>query len=223
MIELNGIIKTFGQGEATVQALESVDLTINNGDFMTIMGPSGSGKSTLLSILGLLDTSSGGSYRLEGRNVVKLSDKEKARIRCRHFGFVFQSFQLFHELDALANVMMPMSFLSEPRHKAEHRACELLEAVGLGHRLNHSPSMMSGGEQQRVAIARALANDPDYLFADEPTGNLPHGMGQDILKILKNLNAQGVTLVLVTHDDGIGSQGGRKVRIEDGRLKELAL
>lgn len=220
MLELNAIHKTYGEGPTAVHALSNLDLTVSRGDFLTIMGPSGSGKSTLLNLLGLLDEASSGTYRLEGREVARLGDREKARIRCRHFGFVFQSFQLFPELTALENVLLPLSFTRTPRRLALGRAHELLEAVDLVPRASHYPSMMSGGEQQRVAIARALAHDPDVLFADEPTGNLPRDMGKEILNILTTLNAQGVTLVMVTHDPEIGGQGRRQVRIVDGVLTE---
>lgn len=221
MLELKAIHKTYGEGPTAVHALSHLDLTIARGDFLTIMGPSGSGKSTLLNLLGLLDESTSGAYHLEGRDVARLGDREKARIRRRHFGFVFQSFQLFPELTALDNVLLPLSFTRTPRRQALGRAHELLEAVDLVDRATHFPSMMSGGEQQRVAIARALAHDPDVLFADEPTGNLPRDMGKEILNILTTLNAQGVTLVMVTHDPEIGGQGRRRVNIVDGVLSEV--
>lgn len=222
MLELRGIHKTYGEGPTAVHALSDIDLTVARGDFVTIMGPSGSGKSTLLHLLGLLDDSTAGTYLLEGREVAGLRDREKARIRCRHFGFVFQSFQLFPELTALENVLLPLSFTRPPKAQALTRAHELLDAVGLSARLHHHPSMMSGGEQQRVAIARALAHDPDVIFADEPTGNLPREMGQEILGLLETLHAQGVTLVMVTHDPEIGARGTRRVRIVDGLLTEVA-
>lgn len=222
MLELTGIGKTYGTGEGAVRALDGIGLTIARGDFLTIMGPSGSGKSTLMSILGLLDAPSAGSYRIEGRPVESLGDGELARLRCRHFGYVFQSFQLFPEFDALRNVMLPLSFARCSRKQARLRAEELLDLVGLADRMGHRPAALSGGEQQRVAIARALANDPDVILADEPTGNLPHETGAKVMDILKSLNAQGVTLVLVTHDPAIGAMGARRVRIEDGRMRESA-
>jgi putative ABC transport system ATP-binding protein len=218
MIELERLGKTFGSGPTAVPAVRDVDLKIERGDFVTIMGPSGSGKSTLLHLLGLIETPSGGNYRLEGREVGRLGDAEKARLRGVHFGFIFQSFQLFPELDALQNVLLPMSYTRSQRRPARLRAEELLETLGLGQRLRHLPGQLSGGEQQRVAIARALANDPDLILADEPTGNLPHHTGEEIMAILRNLNRLGVTLVVVTHDPAIGAQGRTRLSMADGVL-----
>ena len=198
--------------------LRDVDLDIARGEFVTIMGPSGSGKSTLLQILGLLDLPSEGKFSLEGQDVMGLSDKELARVRNRFFGFVFQSFHLLPELNALENVELPMTYAGIPAKQRSERAGELLEKVGLGHRLTHHPRAMSGGEQQRVAIARALANDPGFLFADEPTGNLPSETGRQIMDIIRDLNAEGMTIIMVTHDDNLGKLGSRRLRLADGRI-----
>jgi putative ABC transport system ATP-binding protein len=222
MLELRGAGRVYGAGEGAVHALSDVSLTIGRGEFVTIMGPSGSGKSTLLAVLGLLDGLSAGSYSIEGRDVSRLGDTNLSRLRSRHFGYVFQSFQLFPELTALQNVMMPLGFTRCSRGQARLRAEELLDMVGLAARAAHRPGALSGGEQQRVAIARALANDPDVILADEPTGNLPRDTGASILEILTSLNGQGVTLVVVTHDEGIGAMGRRRLRLVDGRLSEEA-
>ena len=222
MITLENIEKKYDLGDVLVTALDSISLTINQGDFVAIMGPSGSGKSTLLNILGILDSPSAGRYFLEDHDITSLPDREQARIRNRHFGFIFQSFNLFPELSAMENVMLPMSYAQVPLAKRKARAAELLDWIGLGHRLHHLPTMMSGGEQQRVAIARALSNEPDLLLADEPTGNLPSDKGEEILATLENLNKQGVTIVMVTHNDDQGCRAGRVIRIQDGRVLGVA-
>ena len=201
-----------------MKALDRVSLSISKGDYVAIMGPSGSGKSTLLNILGILDKPTGGTYLLEDHDITGLPDKEQARIRNRHFGFVFQSFNLFPELSAMENVMLPMSYAGVTLAKRKARASELLDWIGLGHRLYHLPTMMSGGEQQRVAIARALANEPDLLLADEPTGNLPSEKGEEILQTLEDLSRQGVIIVMVTHHDDQRRRAGRVIRIQDGSV-----
>ena len=185
---------------------------------MAIMGPSGSGKSTLMHILGILDSVSGGQYLLEDYDITSLPDKEQARIRNKHFGFIFQSFNLFPELSALENVMLPMSYAGVSYKTRRTRAQELLEEVGLAHRMYHLPTMMSGGEQQRTAIARSLSNDPDLILADEPTGNLPSDKGEEIMTMLENLNNKGVTVVMVTHNKDQGNRAKRKISIKDGLL-----
>ena len=222
MIVLEGVSKTYDLGPVKVKALDQVSLTVQKGELVTIMGPSGSGKSTLLHVLGLLDPPGSGSYRLEGHEVANLADRELARIRNRHFGFVFQSFNLIPELTALENVMLPLLFAGSggawPGRKRSQRARELLAGLGLEHRAAHYPPMMSGGEQQRVAIARALAGDPDLILADEPTGNLPSAVGGQIIDTLEKLNADGVTVVMVTHDDRLGARGRRRIHLQDGRV-----
>ncbi len=219
MITLNAITRNYDLGSSQVSALDGVDLRIDRGEFLTIMGPSGSGKSTLLHILGILDTPTAGTYHLEDHDLTTLTDTELSRIRNEHFGFVFQSFNLFNELNALENVSLPLMYAGvRPRDRRE-RAESLLAEVGLEHRMHHYPNMLSGGEQQRVAIARALANDPTLILADEPTGNLPTDKGEEILRIIERLNRDGVTIVMVTHDDGIGSRGSRCVRLRDGHIE----
>jgi putative ABC transport system ATP-binding protein len=220
MITLKNISKEYDLVGDTVKALDDVSLTINRGEYVAIMGPSGSGKSTLLHILGILDTSSSGQYFLEDYDITALPDREHARIRNKHFGFIFQSFNLFAELSALENVMLPMSYAGVPFRKRRERAELLLEDIGLAHRMQHLPTMMSGGEQQRVAIARALANDPDVILADEPTGNLPSDKGEEIMLTLESLNAKGVTIVMVTHNPDQGRRAKRRILIRDGRLGE---
>jgi putative ABC transport system ATP-binding protein len=221
MIELKGIRKTYGQSEGAVSALDGIDLVIGRGDFVTIMGPSGSGKSTLLHLLGLLDTPSEGSYLLEGHPVEGLPDKELSRIRNSHYGFVFQSFNLLPELSALENVALPLRYAGLGKKEASERAAILLAQVGLGKRVHHYPSQLSGGEQQRVAVARAVANEPDVIMADEPTGNLPSATGGEIMGLLQGLNAKGVTLVVVTHDQRIGDLGRTRIKLRDGKVDEV--
>jgi putative ABC transport system ATP-binding protein len=218
MIKLENIEKKYDLGAVTVAALEGVSLSIERGEFLAVMGPSGSGKSTLLNVLGILDEPTGGRYLLEGHDITHLSDREQARIRNQHFGFVFQSFNLFTELSAIENVMLPMSYAGLSFSKRRERASELLERLGLSQRLYHTPAMMSGGEQQRVAIARALCNEPDLILADEPTGNLPSDMGEGVMKTLEELNSQGVTIVMVTHNDELGARAKRVVHIQDGHI-----
>lgn len=216
MIRLDNIEKKYDLGGTLVSALENISFEIEQGEFVAIMGPSGSGKSTLMNILGILDNATGGSYFLEGHNITSLPDKEQARIRNRHFGFIFQSFNLFPELSAMENVMLPMSYSGVGYGERKRRAGELLERVGLSHRMTHLPTMLSGGEQQRVAIARALSNEPNLILADEPTGNLPTDKGQEILDILTDLHDSGTTIVMVTHNDAQGEMAQRVINIQDG-------
>jgi putative ABC transport system ATP-binding protein len=218
MITLKGICKEYDLVGNTVTALKDVDLRIERGEYVAVIGPSGSGKSTLMHILGILDTASAGQYLLEDYDITSLPDKEHARIRNKHFGFIFQSFNLFTELSALENVMLPMGYANVPFRKRKERAELLLSEVGLVHRMHHLPTMMSGGEQQRVAIARALANDPDVILADEPTGNLPSDKGEEIMKMLESLNAKGVTVLMVTHNPEQGKRARRRLHIMDGML-----
>jgi putative ABC transport system ATP-binding protein len=218
MITLKNVSKAYELVGGAVNALDDVSLTIKRGEYVAIMGPSGSGKSTLLHILGILDTSSSGQYLLEDYDITALPDREHARIRNKHFGFIFQSFNLFSELSALENVMLPMSYAGVPFKKRRERAELLLEEVQLTHRAHHLPTMMSGGEQPRVAIARALANDPAVLLADEPTGNLPSDKGHEIMDMLEKLNDKGVTIVMVTHNPDQGRRAKRRILIGDGKL-----
>ncbi len=218
MIRLESIEKSYDLGQVTVSAVSGISLTIDRGDFLAVTGPSGSGKSTLLNILGILDNPTSGTYYLEDYDITLLSDKDQARIRNKHFGFIFQSFNLFSELSALENVMLPMSYAGVSFKERRERARELLADLGLEDRMYHLPSMMSGGEQQRTAIARALANQPDLILADEPTGNLPTDKGEEILKTLETLNRRGVTIVMVTHNHQQAQRAKRRIRIQDGHL-----
>ena len=218
MIELDGIGKNYDLEAVQVKALDGISLKIESGEYVAVMGASGSGKSTLMHILGILDLPTSGSYKLEGYDVTRLPDKEQACIRNKHFGFVFQSFNLFSELSSMENVMLPMSYAGVSHTKRRERAAQLLSDVGLEHRLHHLPTMLSGGEQQRVAIARALANTPGLILADEPTGNLPSGKGEEVLQILENLNRQGVTIIMVTHNEDQGRRAHRRIHITDGKL-----
>ncbi len=224
MIKLESINKQYDLGTAKVNALKDVSLEIKRGDYAAIMGPSGSGKSTLMHILGILDSASAGKYYLEDYDVTSLPDREQARIRNQHFGFIFQSFNLFGELSAVENVMLPMSYAGVAVKARREKAVKLLEDVGLSHRLTHLPTMLSGGEQQRVAIARALSNDPDLILADEPTGNLPTDKGEEILEILESLNRRGVTIIMVTHNPEQSKRAGYVIELRDGAvIKDSAM
>ncbi|MDI9459973.1 MAG: ABC transporter ATP-binding protein [Bacillota bacterium] len=218
MIRLEGITREYYMGDVEVRALDGVDLEIQRGEFVSIMGPSGSGKSTLLNILGVLDQPSRGAYYLEEVDITQLRDRELAKVRNEHFGFIFQSYNLFPELTALENVMVPMMYAGKPRQQRKERAAELLAMVGMDKRLGHRPTQLSGGEQQRVAIARSLANDPALILADEPTGNLATDQSAEIMGILQRLNQGGTTIVIVTHDPSITSYGKRLLRLRDGKI-----
>ena len=218
VIEMRRLTKTYGAGETEVHALAGVDLTIQRGDYVAIMGASGSGKSTLMNILGGLDRPTSGSYRFEGEEVDEFSDNALADFRRRRIGFVFQSFQLLPRLTALQNVELPMVYGGVPGPERRARATELLERVGLGARKGHRPTQLSGGQQQRVAIARSLANRPDLLLADEPTGALDTHTSEEILKLFGELNADGLTLVIVTHDPDVAAEATRRVAFRDGLI-----
>ena len=218
MIEIADLQKVYVMGEEQVGALAGADLAIGRGEYVAVIGPSGSGKSTLMNILGGLDRPSGGTYRFEGEDVGGFSDDELAAFRRRRIGFVFQSFQLLPRLSALQNVELPMVYGGVPGAERRARARELLERVGLGARAGHRPTQLSGGQQQRVAIARALANRPDLLLADEPTGALDTHTGQEVLTLFRELNQEGLTLVVVTHDAGVAAQAHRRVSFLDGLI-----
>ncbi|OUM94779.1 MAG: hypothetical protein A9Z00_00995 [Thermobacillus sp. ZCTH02-B1] len=220
LIELTDGKKAFRDGDREMIVFDRVGLRIDAGDFVAITGRSGSGKSTLLHILGCMDRLTSGTYRFRGVPVDGLGDAELARIRGKHFGFVFQSFHLIDELTALQNVEAPMGYAGVPRRERRGRALELLRRVGLADKAGHYPSQLSGGQQQRVAIARALANGPDVIFADEPTGSLDRRNGERIEELLVELNRQGTALVLVTHDERLASRAHRRFVLEDGRLLE---
>jgi putative ABC transport system ATP-binding protein len=219
LIELRNISKIYSMGEVDVVALKELDLGIEKGEFVSIMGPSGSGKSTLLYILGGLDRPTCGQYLLEDVDITTLSERELARIRNRHFGFVFQTFNLLPDFTAMENVMIPLMYARVPSKERQDRARELLTEVGLAKRTNHYPSQLSGGEQQRVAIARALANEPTLIFADEPTGNLNTKQGHEIMEIFSELNRNGVTVVMVTHSQDISGYARRIIEIVDGTIR----
>ena len=217
-IEIENLYKIYHPGANEVRALDGISLMVERGEFLAIVGHSGSGKSTLMNMLGCLDTPSSGRYKLEGRDVSSLSDRELSFIRNRHIGFVFQGFNLVPGLTALENVELPLIYRGIGRQERRYMAMESLRQVGLEERMDHRPAQMSGGQQQRTAIARAIAAHPPLILADEPTGNLDTRAGEEVLGILKALNAQGHTVFLITHDPGIAASAGRMVRIQDGRI-----
>ncbi len=217
LIEAVNISKIYGRGvDTSVTALDTVSLEIHEGEFIAIMGASGSGKSTLMNILGCLDKPTGGTLILDGVEVSKLGDEELAAVRNKKIGFVFQSFNLLARTNALENVELPL--LYSDRSNISDLAQKALESVGLSDRMHHLPSELSGGQQQRVAIARALVNDPEIVFADEPTGNLDSRSGMEIMSLLQKLNAQGRTIVVVTHEKDIAQYAGRIIQITDGKI-----
>ncbi|HSL19820.1 MAG TPA: ABC transporter ATP-binding protein [Methylomirabilota bacterium] len=216
IIEMAGITKVYDTGKIKVEALRGVDLVVGKGEFVAVVGPSGSGKSTLLNLVGCLDTPTGGTYMLGGEAVAGLDRDQLADVRNRRVGFVFQNFNLLPQLTALENVEMPMLFGGIGRRERRRRALEQLERVGLGDRVEHRPTELSGGQMQRVAIARSLAMEPDIVLADEPTGNLDTGSGSDVMSLLTELWGQGRTLVVVTHDLNLARRAGRIVEIRDG-------
>ncbi|HDM05780.1 MAG TPA: ABC transporter ATP-binding protein [Candidatus Aenigmarchaeota archaeon] len=220
LIELRNVEKIYNEGkENEVRALKGVSLKIHEKDFIAIIGPSGSGKSTLLHMLGCLDKPTKGKVLIDGKDVSKMNDEDLARIRREKIGFIFQTFNLIPTLTALENVELPMKLNGKKASEARERAKELLKIVGLEKRLDHLPSQLSGGEQQRVAIARALANEPEIILADEPTGNLDSKTGFEIVKLMKKLNREGYTFVIVTHDLRIADFANKKIRIKDGKLE----
>jgi putative ABC transport system ATP-binding protein len=213
---MHDITKVYDTGKIKVEALRGIELEVKKGEFVAIVGPSGSGKSTLLNLLGCLDTPSGGEYLLSGETVAGLDRDHLADIRNRRVGFVFQNFNLLPQLTALENVEMPLLFGGVARTERRRRALERLESVGLGDRVEHKPTELSGGQMQRVAIARALAMEPDIILADEPTGNLDTGSGSDVMSVLDELAEQGRTLIVVTHDKNLARRANRMVEIRDG-------
>lgn len=218
IIELKGVTKIYKMDKVLVPALRGINLKIRKGEFVSIMGPSGSGKTTLMNLIGCLDRPTEGEIYILNKNVAKLGDDELAKLRREKIGFVFQQFNLIPRLTALENVELPMWFAGLSKKKRRERAIELLKLVGLEKRINHKPAELSGGERQRVSIARALANNPEIILADEPTGNLDTKTGKEIMEILKDLNKQGKTIVLVTHDETFAKEAERIIKIRDGRL-----
>ena len=215
IIETKNLRRTFKVGSETVEALKGVKLSVEKGEFVSIMGPSGSGKTTLMNIIGCLDTPTQGTYYLNNQLVNELDDDELASIRNKEIGFVFQSFHLLAKNSALDNVMLPMKYAGIKESEAQKRAINVLEKVGLSDRTSHTPSELSGGQQQRVAIARALVNNPSIIFADEPTGNLDSQTGEDVMNLFKELNNQGQTIILITHEENIARQSKRIINIKD--------
>jgi putative ABC transport system ATP-binding protein len=219
ILVMERLCKSYELGTMELKVLRDIELTINNGDYVAIMGPSGSGKSTLLNMIGCLDRPTSGDYWLGGQNVSLLDDNQLSLIRGARIGFIFQSFNLINQLNVVENIEVPMYYQGFSEHESAERAIELAKMVGLAERLDHRPSELSGGQQQRVAIARSLANDPLIILADEPTGNLDSESGSEILNILVGLHEQGKTLIVVTHDEGIAENAGRVVEIFDGRIR----
>jgi putative ABC transport system ATP-binding protein len=220
LVELQGVERVFRLGDSEVHALRSLDLTIDAGEYVAVMGPSGSGKSTLLNIVGLLDRPSAGRYLLEGRDVTLLAPDEQAHVRSRRIGFVFQSFHLVPRLTAAENIALPMMLAGIDARERAARVAQALAAFGLQDRARHKPNELSGGQRQRVAIARATIMNPALILADEPTGNLDRATGDEVVRLLEGLNARGVTLIVVTHDPHIGQRARRQLSMEDGAIRK---
>jgi len=221
LIELEGITKTFGSGAAAFQALKGIDLSIGRGEFAAIMGPSGSGKSTMMNILGCLDVPTDGVFRFRGVEVQKLGRDERSLLRRRYLGFVFQGFNLLARTSAVENVELPLLYRGEKKTQRRDAAMHALEQVGLGPWATHTPAEMSGGQQQRVAIARALVTGPDVLLADEPTGNLDSERSVEIMELLQSLNREGITILMVTHEEDMARYAGTIVRFRDGLVERI--
>jgi len=218
VIELRGVEKHYQMGPTLVKALRRIDLKIFPGDYISILGPSGCGKSTMLNILGCLDQPSIGDYFLDGVDVSELPDDELSQVRGKKLGFIFQSYNLIQQLSVVENIEVPLYYQGMPEKESREIAAELAKKVGLGERLDHRPTELSGGQQQRVAIARALSNDPSVILADEATGNLDSKSGSDILEIFDELNEDGKTLIMITHDEGMADRTPRVIRLKDGEI-----
>lgn len=218
MIEMTDIVKEYSMGGETIHALDHVSLTVEDGEYVAIIGPSGSGKSTLMNIIGCLDTADSGSYLLNDKPIKKYRERQLARMRNRHIGFIFQGFNLLPKLTAAENVELPLIYQRLSRHERKRRVNAALSEVGLAERMRHRPHQMSGGQQQRCAIARALAAQPSLILADEPTGNLDKKTGNEIMALFDKLHEAGNTIVLITHDPGVAARAQRIMRMEDGRL-----
>lgn len=221
-IRLHSVFKHYQNGDEVTEVLKDISLEVRDGDFLAIIGPSGSGKSTLMNIIGCLDQPSRGIYELDGQDISNLGDNRLAEIRNQHIGFIFQSFNLLPQYSALENVELALQYGRTPPKESQAKAREALVALGLEDRLKHKPNQLSGGQKQRVAIARALVNSPTILLADEPTGNLDSKTGAEVLEIFQELNQQGKTIIIVTHDLEIAQQAARIVRIRDGVIEEVA-
>ena len=220
MININSLSKEYVMGDNKLLALDKVDLSINEGDFVSIMGSSGSGKSTLMNIIGCLDVPSSGNYLFRNNDISTLNSNKLAELRNKDIGFVFQNFNLLPRLNALENVVLPLLYSGLNLKERNRLALEALESVGLKERVKHKPNQLSGGQQQRVSIARAIAGSPKLILADEPTGALDSKTGLEIMKILNDLNSQGITIVLVTHEDDIANYGSRIIKMKDGKILE---
>ncbi len=220
MIKISHLTKTYKTGEVEVKALDNVSFEVEKGEFLAIMGPSGSGKSTLMHILGALDVPTSGEYFLNGEKIAKLNDDELAEIRNKKIGFIFQSYNLLPRTSALKNVMVPMMYGDVPKKERMKKAKKYLEKVSLGDRIYHAPNQLSGGQQQRVAIARALTMNPSIILADEPTGNIATKQALEIMEILENLNEQGNTILMITHEQEIAEYAKRIIRLRDGEIVE---
>lgn len=218
LIEIRDIYKIYNPGENEVRALDGINLTVEHGEFLAIVGQSGSGKSTLMNMLGLLDVPTSGTYKLDGIDVKNMTDDELSEIRNKEIGFIFQGFNLIPSLTATENVELPLVYRGMKKEERNKLALEALERVGLSHRLDHLPKQMSGGQQQRVAIARAVAARPPIILADEPTGNLDSHSGIEVMKILHELHEEGRTVILITHDNDIANEAQRVIRIQDGQI-----
>lgn len=219
MIELQHICRTFMLGDQAVHALDDINLTIGAGEYLSVMGPSGSGKSTLLNVLGLLDQPDSGHYRLDNVDTTTLSEPQRAQYRRDHIGFVFQSYHLVGRLSARENIELPLILAGIPPRQRQPRVDDMLQQLGLMERADHLPNQLSGGQRQRVAIGRAIILKPRVLLADEPTGNLDTKSGADVIRVLEELNQQGITLLVVTHDPSLGQRARRRIRMVDGRIE----
>ena len=220
LIHIENMKKIYNPGENEVRALDGIDLDIEKGDLVAIVGHSGSGKSTLMNMLGCLDTPTSGKYVLDGQDVASMTDNQLADVRNKEIGFIFQGFNLISNLDAVGNVELPLVYRGVSKNERKQLAMEALKSVGLEERMKHNPNEMSGGQQQRVAVARAVAAKPPIILADEPTGNLDTKSTQEIMEILKELHRSGRTVIIITHDEEIASQAHRVIRILDGRIEE---
>lgn len=223
MLKMNGINKSYRTELVETHALRELHLTVNEGEFVAVTGPSGSGKTTFLNIAGLLEVPTGGSYMLDGEDVTQLSDYQRSRLRNEKIGFIFQSFNLIPDLNLFDNVDVPLRYRGLKAAERKRRIEEALEKVGLASRMKHLPSQLSGGQQQRVAIARALAGEPRFLLADEPTGNLDSLMARQVMELLEEINSQGTTIVMVTHDPDLARRAHRNIQVIDGQVSDFTL